>query len=141
MDDVVAPLLHNKDPVNDPAVKTELPQLFTTVTTGDEGIAFTVNVAGSEFTDPPLLVHTARYCLLLSAIVVANVNMPSVAPLILFQLVPFVLCCQCTVGAGFPFAAEAKLTMDPAHFDCGDGCKVTIGNEVSSFILNTTSTQ
>jgi hypothetical protein len=31
---VVAPVLHNKDPVNDPAVNVELPQLFTTVTVG-----------------------------------------------------------------------------------------------------------
>jgi hypothetical protein len=73
MDDVVAPLLHNNDPPNEPAVNTELPQLFTTVTVGDEGIAFTVSVAGLEFTEPPLFVQTARYCLLLSAIVVANV--------------------------------------------------------------------
>ena len=37
MDEVVAPLLHNKEPLNDPAVNTELPQLFTTVTVGDGG--------------------------------------------------------------------------------------------------------
>jgi hypothetical protein len=40
MDAVVAPLLHNKEPVNDVAVNIELPQLFTTVTTGADGIAF-----------------------------------------------------------------------------------------------------
>ena len=33
----MAPLLHNNDPLNDPAVNTELPQLFTTVTVGDGG--------------------------------------------------------------------------------------------------------
>ena len=42
MDVVVAPLLHNKDPLNDPAVSAELPQLFTTVTVGDAGIGLTV---------------------------------------------------------------------------------------------------
>ena len=37
---MVAPLLHNKEPVKEPAVNMELPQLFTTVTTGADGIAF-----------------------------------------------------------------------------------------------------
>jgi hypothetical protein len=40
MGEVVAPLLHNKEPVNDVAVNIELPQLFSTVTTGADGIAF-----------------------------------------------------------------------------------------------------
>ena len=40
MDEVVAPLLHNKEPVKDAAVNVELPQLFTTDTTGADGIAF-----------------------------------------------------------------------------------------------------
>jgi len=39
IDGVVAPLLHNKDPVKEPAVNTELPQLFTTVTVGADGCA------------------------------------------------------------------------------------------------------
>src|SRR5213596_4001745 len=42
IDEVVAPLLHNKEPVNNVAVNVELPQLFTTVTPGADGIAFTV---------------------------------------------------------------------------------------------------
>ena len=37
---VVAPVLHNKLPVNDPAVNVELPQLFTTVTVGADTLAF-----------------------------------------------------------------------------------------------------
>jgi hypothetical protein len=37
---VVAPVFHNNDPVNDPAVNVELPQLFTTVTVGAETLAF-----------------------------------------------------------------------------------------------------
>ena len=36
---VVAPVLHNSDPVNDPAVNVELPQLFTTLTVGDGTLA------------------------------------------------------------------------------------------------------
>ena len=36
---MVAPLLHNKEPVKDVAVNVELPQLFSTVTTGAAGIA------------------------------------------------------------------------------------------------------
>jgi hypothetical protein len=34
IDAVVAPVLHNKDPVNNSAVNVELPQLFTTDTVG-----------------------------------------------------------------------------------------------------------
>ena len=40
IDEVVAPLLHNKEPVNDVAVNVELPQLSTTDTTGADGSAF-----------------------------------------------------------------------------------------------------
>ena len=39
MDEVVAPLLHNKEPVKDVAVNIELPQLSTTDTMGADGIA------------------------------------------------------------------------------------------------------
>jgi hypothetical protein len=49
---VVIPLLHNNDPVKLEAVKTELPQLFTTLTEGDEGTAF-----GAEATLPAGLTH------------------------------------------------------------------------------------
>ena len=52
MDEVVAPLLHNKEPVNDVAVNVELPQLFTTVTTGADGITF-----GAATPLPEGLVH------------------------------------------------------------------------------------
>jgi hypothetical protein len=38
MEVVVAPLLHNKVPVNADAVNTELPQLLTTVIVGATGI-------------------------------------------------------------------------------------------------------
>ena len=40
IDEVVAPLLHNKEPVNEPAVNVELPQLSTTDTVGADGISF-----------------------------------------------------------------------------------------------------
>lgn len=41
---LVAPLLHNNDPVKFPAVNTELPQLFTTDTVGADGITFGADV-------------------------------------------------------------------------------------------------
>jgi len=40
IDDDVAALLHNKDPVKPEAVNTELSQLLVTVTVGADGIAF-----------------------------------------------------------------------------------------------------
>jgi hypothetical protein len=55
---VVAPVLHNKDPVNDPAVNVELPQLFTTVTVGVVTFAFT----GAATPLPGLLVHPFTVC-------------------------------------------------------------------------------
>ena len=72
MEAVVAPVFHNNDPVNDPAVKVELPQLFTTVTVGAAGMELTVSVAGLELTELVLFVHTALYCLLLSAAAALN---------------------------------------------------------------------
>ncbi len=72
----------------------ELPQLFTTVTPGADGIAITVNVAELEITALVLVVHTARYCLLLSPVVAVKVNVPLVAPVISDHLVQFVLTCH-----------------------------------------------
>jgi hypothetical protein len=127
IDVVVAPLLHNNEPVKLPAVNTELPQLFATVTVGADGIGLTVNVAPLEFIEPTLFVHTARYCLVLSAIVVANVKVLLTAPLIFVQVVPFVLTCHCTIGVGEPLAAEVKLTLLPEQIACETGCVVTAG--------------
>ena len=53
IDEVVAPLFHNSDPVKFPAVNTELPQLLATVTVGAEGTGFTVIVAGAETVEHP----------------------------------------------------------------------------------------
>ena len=55
---VVAPVLHNKDPVKDPAVNVELPQLFNTVTVGVVTLAFT----GAASPLPGLLVHPFTVC-------------------------------------------------------------------------------
>ena len=52
IDKVVAPLLHNKEPVNEPAVNVELPQLSTTDTVGADGSAF-----GAATPLPEGLVH------------------------------------------------------------------------------------
>jgi hypothetical protein len=141
MDVVVAPVLHNNDPVKPVAVNTELPQLFTTDTAGAAGTAFTVSVAGFELTDPALLVHTARYCLPLRTVVAATVNVRLVAPLIFVHVVPLVLSCHCTVGAGLPVAAELKFTFAPAQVVCEVGCVVTDGTVPPPLVLNTTSTQ
>ena len=85
------------------------------------GIALTVNIAALELTVPALLLHTARYCLALSAAVTANVKVALVAPVMFVHVVPLVLDCHCTVGAGVPLAAELKVTFSPAHFDCDAG--------------------
>lgn len=91
------------------------------------GIGFTVNTAALELAVPALFVQTARYCLLLSAIATVNVNVAAVAPVIFVHVVPFVLDCHCTVGAGLPFAAEMKLTLVLSHFVCEDGLVDTNG--------------
>ena len=52
IDVVVAPLLHNNDPVKPEAVNVELPQSFDTVTNGAVGI-----VLGAEVPLPLALVH------------------------------------------------------------------------------------
>jgi hypothetical protein len=53
IDAVVAPVLHNNDPVNPEAVNTELPQLLTTSTAG----AGTTDVMGAAVPLPEMLVH------------------------------------------------------------------------------------
>ena len=86
------------------------------------GVGLTVNVAALEFTVAPAFVHTARYRLLLSAVVGANDKVADVAPVTLAQVVPpFVLTCHCTVGDGVPLAAEVKLAFTPAHLVCEAG--------------------
>ena len=57
IDAVVAPVLHNKDPVNPEAVNTELPQLLTTPTIGADGIVF-----GAAALLPAELVHPFIVC-------------------------------------------------------------------------------
>jgi len=123
----VPPLLHVKIAPGAPvAVNTELPQLLVTETDGIDGIELTVNVTAFEVAVPAMLVHTARYCLLLSAVVVVNDKGLLVAPLILFQ-VPLEFTCHCTVGAGPPLASELNITSSPAHFACGVGWIVIDG--------------
>ena len=104
------------------------------------GIALTVNTAAVEFTVPPLLLHAARYCLVLSLVVTANVNVALVAPAIFVQVVPLVLDCHCTVGVGVPPAADVKLTLSPAHFVCDEGCVDMDGETVIIPALTVTTT-
>ena len=132
-------MLHNSEPVKPEAVRTELPQLLATLTVGAAGNAFTVKVAGLEFTVAPLLLHTARYCLLLSTVVTAKVSVPLVAPETFVQVVPLVLDCHCTVGTGVPFAEEVKLTLLPVQPVWDAGWVVTVGDMTLG--TNTTSAQ
>ena len=119
---VVAPVFHKNVAAGSPVtVNNVLPQLLLTETDGAEGIGLAVNTAALEVTVPPLLVHTAWYCLLLSAVVVANDKVLAVAPGMFVQVVPLVLSCHCTVGAGPPLAPELKITLSPAHFVCDAG--------------------
>ena len=94
------------------------------------GIGFTVNIAAVELTVPELLLHTARYRLLLSAVVTANVNVALVAPVIFVHVVPVGLDCHWTVGVGAPVAAEVKLAFVPAHIAWDAGCVVTAGGTI-----------
>ena len=55
---MVAPVFHNNDPVNDPAVNVELPQLFTTVTVG----AVTLELTGAAIPWALGLVHPFTVC-------------------------------------------------------------------------------
>jgi hypothetical protein len=58
IDEVVAPLLHNREPVNEPAVSVELPQLFITETDGE--VTFEFNGAATPL--PAELVHPFIVC-------------------------------------------------------------------------------
>ena len=136
---MVAPVFQaNVAPAVPVAVNAELPQLLTTDTEGATGVALTVNTAALEITLPAMFVHTARYCLLSSAVVVVNDNVPEVALVMLFQLVPLVLSCHCTVGIGLPLAAELKLAVKPEHLVCDTGCVVTAGEMALALTVTTT---
>src|SRR5436190_22965643 len=77
MDEVVAPLLHNKEPVKESAVNVELPQLFTTVTTGADGITF-----GAATPLPGTLVHPFTVCVTEYVPAVVKVIAEVVAPVL-----------------------------------------------------------
>ena len=101
--------------------------MLVTDTEGAAGIGLTINVAALEVAVPAMSVDTARYCLLLSATVVAKLKYLVVAPVMLSQLVPLALSCHCTVGAGLPLASGTKAAFKPAHFVCDAGWAVTTG--------------
>ena len=58
IDEVVAPLLHNRAPVKEPAVSVEVPQLFTTDTVGADTFEFN----GAATPLPDELVHPFSVC-------------------------------------------------------------------------------
>ena len=77
IDEVVAPLLHNKEPVNDAAVNVELPQLSTTDTVGSDGIA-----CGTATPLPDELVHSFTVCVTVYVPAVVTVMDEVVAPVL-----------------------------------------------------------
>ncbi len=77
MDEVVAPLLHNKEPAKDAAVNVELPQLSTTDTVGADGIAF-----GAATPLPEELVQPFTVCVTEYVPAVVTVIDDVVAPLL-----------------------------------------------------------
>ena len=76
MEEVVAPLLHNNDPVAVVA-KTEFPQLFVTVTTGAAGVAF-----GAEVPLPATLVQPFTVVVTMYVAALVTVMEAVVAPLL-----------------------------------------------------------
>jgi len=78
MDALVAAVLHNKDPVNDPAVNVELPQLFTTVTVGADTLAFN----GAATPLPGELVHPLKVCVAVYVPAAVTVMEGVVAPVL-----------------------------------------------------------
>src|SRR5436190_2184620 len=77
MDEVVAPLLHNKEPVNEPAVNVVLPQLSTTDTVGADGITF-----GAATPLPEGLVQPFTVCVTVYVPAVVTAIDEVVAPLL-----------------------------------------------------------
>lgn len=78
IDVVVSPVLHNRLPVNDPAVNVELPQLFTTVTVG----VGTTALFGAAIPEPAALVQPLMVCVTVYVPEVATVIEAVVAPLL-----------------------------------------------------------
>ena len=121
IEEVVAPLLHNKDPVTLDAVNTELPQLFNTDTVGAGGKGF-----GADTPLPAGLVHPfAVVCVTVYVAAFATVIDEAVDPLLhnndpvkleaanteLAQLFVTV-----TVGAdGISFGADTPLPFGLTH--------------------------
>ena len=80
---------------------------------------------------PTLLVNTARYWVPEIAVVAVNKYVAEVAPAMLVQVVPSVLDCHCTVGAGEPEAAAVSIAVAPAAADRLTGLVVTVGDELT----------
>ena len=77
MAEAAAPLLHNKGPLYPDVDNTELPQLFTTVTTSEDGIALGAATPLLEG-----LVHPFTVCVTVYVPAVATVIDEVVAPLL-----------------------------------------------------------
>ena len=82
-----------------------------------------------------MFVNTARYWLPLRAVVAAKLYVALVAPVIFVQVVPLVLTCHCTVGAGVPVAAAVKMAVPPTFTLVATGCVVITGAVAVSVTL------
>ena len=78
IDAVVAPVLHNNVPVNEPAVNTELLQLLVTVTVGAGTLEFT----GAATPLPGVLVHPFTVCVTVYVPAAVTVMEVVVAPVL-----------------------------------------------------------
>jgi hypothetical protein len=74
MDGIVAPLLHNNEPVNPEVVNTELAQLSTTITAGAGGIAFGAAVASPAALEHPFMVCITVYTPAVVTVIDAEVS-------------------------------------------------------------------
>src|SRR5687767_1447462 len=142
---VVAPVLHNNDPVKLLAVKVDVPsQLLTTPTDGAPGIVLTVSSASLLAAGAHLpLIDIARYLFPFNEVVVPDrLNVEVVSPLtveivrvyipavatFVHVVPPSVLTCHCTAGVGTPpVDFTVKLADVPSHFVCGCGSAVIVG--------------
>jgi hypothetical protein len=112
MDGVVAPLLHDNEPVNPDAVNTELPQLLTTATVGT-----TIVPVGAAVPLPATLVHPLIVWVTVYVPAAGTVMDAVVSPVLQCKFVPVVvntelpqLFTTVTVGGtGIVFGADVPL--------------------------------
>ena len=83
IEDVVAPVLHNRVPVKPVAVSVELPQLLATVTPGAAGVAF-----GAAMPEPAALIQPFTVCVTVYVPALFTVIEDVVAPVLHNKVAP-----------------------------------------------------